>query len=275
MILDGIVKIKNFESYMKKFLLLVFMTTLLTAFAQSREHAGSYEMKLGGEEHFETIELTLNPNGTFLFHFYDYRESGTPKERTKYGKGTWTSNKRLIFFEVKDSDIDATHVLNLNSAKARYDTKSPRDKSNRDIKTSIRFYESPELSWLKGRKFLKDVSVPMKKQETKCCKSIKEVESYLSGKWKMKNSDENKEYHYSFNNGQGKFQVYETDDSGELMNLNDEPTKFRIIKSENGFKIEYNYDLNLDVIYDIKHLDSNKFIRARRDGKESTLHRVN
>ena len=168
---------------MKQILLVLFFIFSLATIAQSKEHVGKYEMTIGreGDAYYEIVKLTLNHNGTFLFHFYRNRERGIPKEETNYGKGTWTSNKRLIFLKTEDSDIDATHVLNLNGAKARYDTKSPRDKSNRDIKTSIRFYESETISWLKGRTFLKDVNASVKQQEPKCCKSIKEVESYLNG----------------------------------------------------------------------------------------------
>ncbi len=133
------------------FLILIFSLSLC---AQSKEHVGTYTFKFGEGEHVETTKLTLNPNGTFLFHFYDYREKGIPKERNKYGKGTWTSNKRLIIFKVEDSDVDTSHVLNFNNSKARFDTKSPRDKSNRDVKTSIRFYES-DIFWMEGRTMLK------------------------------------------------------------------------------------------------------------------------
>lgn len=140
---------------MKYVITILFVSFHLIISAQSKEHAGNYSLKIGNETHWEINKLTLNPNGTFLFHFYDYRENGTLKERTKYGKGTWTSNKRLIFLKAEVSDIDATHVLNLNDTKARYDTKSPRDKSDRDIKTSIRIYEVGEIFWLKGRTLLK------------------------------------------------------------------------------------------------------------------------
>lgn len=132
-------------------LILLFSTTLS---AQSKEHAGNYELKLGEGEHVETTKLTLNPNGTFLFHFYDYREKGIPKERVKYGKGTWTSKGKLIFLSTTENDIDKSHVLDFNNSKARFITKSPRDKSNRDIKTSIRFYES-DIFWIVGRTYLK------------------------------------------------------------------------------------------------------------------------
>ncbi len=140
---------------MKQFLLLTFLASSLVTIAQSKEHAGTYTLELGKDtEHFETNKLTLNPGGTFLFHFYDNRTNGTPKERTKYGKGTWASTQRIITLKVETTDIDATHILNLNNTKLRFDTKSPRDKSNRDIKTSVRFIQS-EISWLKGRTLLK------------------------------------------------------------------------------------------------------------------------
>lgn len=138
-----------------KYILSIFILLFsLSLYAQSKEHIGNYTLKLGEGEHVEITKLTLNPNGTFLFHFYDYRENGIPKEGAKYGKGTWTSKGQLIFFEVKDSDVDASHVLNFNNSKARFDTKSPRDKSNRDIKTSIRFYES-DIFWMTGRIMIK------------------------------------------------------------------------------------------------------------------------
>jgi len=139
---------------MKHFFTLVVFVFSITVVAQSKEHAGQYYKESKGEDYLETNKLTLNPNGTFLFHHYRYLEKGTPKEEVKYGKGTWTSNKRLIFLKTVESDIDATHVLNLNNSKLRFDTKSPRDTSNRDIKTSVRFYAS-DIFWLKGRTLLK------------------------------------------------------------------------------------------------------------------------
>lgn len=138
---------------MRHLLLLVFLTSSIALFAQSKEHAGNYEYKSESTSHLLQYNLTLNPNGTFLFKYYRNIENQIPNEDIKYGKGTWTSNKRLIFLNVEDTDIDATHVLNLNNTKARYDTKSPRDKSGRDIKTSIRVYESD--IWIKGITMLK------------------------------------------------------------------------------------------------------------------------
>ncbi len=133
------------------FLILIFSVSLS---GQSKEHFGEYKLESGGENHLIENKLTLNQDGTFLFHHYDNILNGIPPERNFYGKGTWTSNKRIIIFKVEDSDVDASHVLNFNNSKARFDTKSPRDKSNSDIKTSIRFYES-DIFWMTGRTLLK------------------------------------------------------------------------------------------------------------------------
>jgi len=259
---------------MKFIISLVLISFQFNAFTQSIEPAGNYEFFRGNDDnYFLKDKLTLNPNGTFLFTAESYIEERMERHRLHYGKGTWRSEKRLIFLMVEDSDIDATHELNLNNTRLRFDTKSPRDKSDRDIKTTVRIIDT-EIRRLKGRTLIKDANTKPIIKEKECCKSIWQVHSYLHGKWKAMN-EPNKEYHYSFKDEKGVMRVFELNDSGELKEVDKEPTKIRIIKSENGFKIEYNYDLNLDVIYDIMHLDSNKFIRARRDGKESTLHRIN
>ena len=137
---------------------LLLISTLLISFsfyAQSKDHVGVYKLDLGEESHFEKTTLTLNADGTFLFHFYDYREKGMPKERNKYGKGTWISKGKLILFSSSEKDVDDTHVLNFNNSKARFDTKSPRDKSDSVKKTSIRFYES-DIFWIVGRTMIKN-----------------------------------------------------------------------------------------------------------------------
>ncbi|MBT8394980.1 MAG: hypothetical protein KJN66_09040 [Bacteroidia bacterium] len=140
---------------MKHILSILILLFSITLAAQSKEHSGIYTLKLGEGEHVETTKLTLNPNGTFLFHFYDYREKGIPKERIKYGKGVWTSKGKLIFLSTIAKDIDESHVLDFNNSKARFETKSPRDRSNRNIRTSIRFYES-DIFWMVGRTYLKE-----------------------------------------------------------------------------------------------------------------------
>jgi len=133
------------------FLILLFT---LSGSAQSKKHAGKYESSAIGEGYSHINKLTLNPNGTFLFHNYRYIENGIPKEENKYGKGTWTSKNKLIFFNTDENDINYSHVLDFNNSKARFISKSPRDKSARIVKNSIRFYES-EIFWITGRTLLK------------------------------------------------------------------------------------------------------------------------
>lgn len=138
---------------MRIFTLLFFVSFM--SFSQSKEHVGNYELsKENGTDYFIKNNLTLNPNGTFLFKSHTFIKKRLPSEKIEYGKGSWTSEGRLIQLSTNDSDVDATHTLNLNSTKLRFDTKSPRDKSNRDIKTSVRII-STKVYWLNGRTLFK------------------------------------------------------------------------------------------------------------------------
>lgn len=256
---------------MKYLLSILFLLFSLTLSAQSNDHAGSYEFYRGNNDnYFLKTHLTLNTNGTFLLRSESYIEERMQRERLEYGKGTWTSVKRLIILKVEDSDVDAKHVLNLNNTKLRFDTKSPRDKSNRDIKTSIRIFETETL-WLKGRTLIKDVNTTPIIKNKECCKSIWQAHSYLNGKWKK--NDDNKEYHYSFVDEKGVFNVYERNSEGILEEINKNPATIKILKAEDRYKIEQDFD-GLKVYYDIKYLDTTKLILVRRDGKESTLYRI-
>ena len=139
---------------MKHILSFLILTFYLSLCAQSKEHAGKYESSTLGEEFSLINKLTLNPNGTFLFHYYRYIENGIPKEENKHGKGTWISKDKLIFFSADKNDVNESHVLDFNNSKARFISKSPRDKSAKIVKTSIRFYES-DIFWITGRTLLK------------------------------------------------------------------------------------------------------------------------
>ena len=55
----------------------------------------------------------------------------------------------LYFYTDKTTEIDEKYILNFTNTQARYITKSPRDKSDKVIKTHLRFYES-EIPELKG-----------------------------------------------------------------------------------------------------------------------------
>ncbi len=135
-------------------MLLSFLLVLSSLIANAQDIAGVYEVRYESSNALIVDTLTLNADGTFVFHEYDRHEDGIPQERNKYAKGTWKSIKNLIHFSTNKSDLDEIHTLDFNNTKARYISKSPRDKSDRIIKTSIRFFES-EINWISGRILLK------------------------------------------------------------------------------------------------------------------------
>src|SRR5690606_22680300 len=104
-------------------------------------------------------------------------------------------------------------------------------------------------------------------QHLKCCESEKEVESYLSGKWKVKNSDSKTLYRHWFENGKGNLENFEPAENGEEVIVEDNHSFLEIIKYDNGFKFKYNC-LYGDWISELKYLNSNKLILIT-DGKET------
>jgi len=60
----------------------------------------------------------------------------------------------LISFYTETSDLNDNFTLNFTGTKARLITKSPRDPSDRVIKTALSFYKS-EISWIIGMTLLK------------------------------------------------------------------------------------------------------------------------
>ena len=68
------------------------------------------------------------------------------------GKG----EKKLIFFYTDTTrEVDETYTMDFTNSKARINRKSPRDKSDKIVKESIRFYES-DLSIIKGLELFKE-----------------------------------------------------------------------------------------------------------------------
>jgi hypothetical protein len=101
--------------------------------------------------------LSLNPEGTFLYHFLRDLSaiSKANSEENFYAKGTWKSEYKIVCFYSKPSDINDEFSVNLNNSKARYITKSPRDKSDNIVKTALLFYES-ETFHIKGLELFKE-----------------------------------------------------------------------------------------------------------------------
>ena len=136
------------------FIILLF-TYNISLFAQPEDYSGTYIRPYESQENqILKWTLTLNSDGTFLYNFYRNLGDKNPEENF-YGKGTWTSEKKLIFFYTDvNTAFNVPHIMDFTGSKARINKKSPRDKSDKIIKESIRFYES-ELSVIKGLELFK------------------------------------------------------------------------------------------------------------------------
>jgi hypothetical protein len=134
-----------------KFLLSLFLLLSSQVF-HAQNVAGVYQLKSNSKESndFELIRtLTLNTDGTFEYYNYRRVENGIPKETHTYGKGTWTQHKKVISFFTESTDLNDKFTLDFTGTKARFISKSPRDKSDRVIKTALSFFES-EIFWVTG-----------------------------------------------------------------------------------------------------------------------------
>ncbi|WP_104735002.1 hypothetical protein [Hanstruepera ponticola] len=136
------------------FSLIIFLSSFF-AFTQTTTIAGTYILKLESSNAVIVDTLTLHADETFTFHEYDRHDGGIPPERDKYGKGKWKFENNIVYFYANESDITKTHTLNFNNSEARFIIKSPRDKSNKVIPTSIQFYKS-DIFWIVKRKLIKE-----------------------------------------------------------------------------------------------------------------------
>lgn len=121
----------------------------LTIFAQSHNFVGDYTRSLNEEgKHIIEYKLTLNQDGTFLFHSYTKMQGGNPPEVNTYGKGKWSAKDNMITFSAdKKEDFDEKFTLDFNNSKARFITKNPRDKTDQIVKTRLTFVAS-EIRWM-------------------------------------------------------------------------------------------------------------------------------
>ena len=135
---------------MKSLIVTLLLLYNLPTFAQSNQFVGDYQRLVVGNEGKHIIEynLTLNEDGTFLFHSFTKIQGGIPPEVNKYGKGKWISKENLITFSSdKQEDFDEKYTLDFNNSIARFVTKKPRDKSDKIVKTRLTFFDS-EIFWL-------------------------------------------------------------------------------------------------------------------------------
>ncbi|MGG7034755.1 MAG: hypothetical protein ACI7YS_06115 [Flavobacterium sp.] len=122
----------------------------LTLFSQTDKAVGDYAFTVKTVENnlFE-YKMSLSQDGTFFFHYYSNIKQGIPPEVNKYGKGKWIMKNNLIsFFCDKQKDVDEKYTLDFTNTKARFVIKSPRDKTDKIIKTKLTFLES-DIFWIK------------------------------------------------------------------------------------------------------------------------------
>jgi hypothetical protein len=141
---------------MKKIISILILLFNFTVYSQTDKAAGDYQLSLKSENgDLNEWKLTLNENGTFLFHYYSNVKFEIPSVKNTYGKGQWTIKNNLISFTSdKQKDLDEKHTLNFNNSKARFIIKSSKNKTDQIIKTRIKFLES-DIFWMKGTEIFK------------------------------------------------------------------------------------------------------------------------
>lgn len=129
---------------MKIITTLFLLFSSIISLAQTNQVVGDYILTLGKQEkHHIEYKLSLKENGTFFFHSYSNNSQGIPNEINTYGKGTWKIEKNIVhFFTDKENDINEEYSLDFNNSKARFISKSPRDKTDRVIETCLQFFKS-------------------------------------------------------------------------------------------------------------------------------------
>jgi hypothetical protein len=133
---------------MKTIFTILFFVSSFTLIAQSDNVAGVYDFSMGGDDSKFDYKLTLNPDGTFFFSYYSYIKNGIPPEKKKSAQGKWTVDKNVVtFFSSKQLDTDNKETLDFTNTKARFITKSPRNKTDQVIKTRLQFLES-DIPWM-------------------------------------------------------------------------------------------------------------------------------
>lgn len=96
-------------------------------------------------------------------------------------------------------------------------------------------------------------------QQLKCCESKKEVKLYLSGKWKIKNSDSKTIYHFWFEKGQGNLTEIEQVKNENEYIIVDDHTFVDIIECKQVFKLKFTH-LHSNYTSELKYLSSNRMI---------------
>ena len=105
--------------------LIYFVTIIigLNSFSQSVKYVGLYENKTESEDGIKVeYKLSLNSDGTFLFHFY---QDQIFYEDNDKAKGKWSvKNNSILFLVNRKVDIDENHKLDFGKTKAKIENKN-------------------------------------------------------------------------------------------------------------------------------------------------------
>ena len=133
-------------------------------YGQLDQLPGNYYHAFGEGDQEIAYTLTLNAEGTFMFHSSKKVENSTAPEEHSYGRGRWTidmiQNFSTMGFIVEFSadpvsDINGKYNLDFNGSKARFVFKSQRNKTDKDIPTRLQFFES-NIEWMERVALVKE-----------------------------------------------------------------------------------------------------------------------
>jgi hypothetical protein len=141
---------------MKTIFTILILLSNLTLFSQVDKVIGDYQLLFKYKEgDLKEWKLTLNEDGTFFFQHHSNVKFEIPSEKNIYGKGTWTMENNVIsFFSDKQKDMDKKNTLDFTNSKARFITKSPKNKTDQIIKTRLQFLKS-DIFWMKRTELFK------------------------------------------------------------------------------------------------------------------------
>ncbi len=109
-------------------------------------------------------------------------------------------------------------------------------------------------------------------QQLKCCETVKEVEHYLIGEWKIQSSNSDIEYHYWQENGKIYLSMVEPTELKKEYLLVEHDFTVRVEKTNRGFKIQTT-NLNGNWSSELKYLNSKKLILIT-DGNETEYYNI-
>ena len=142
-------RMKLFKNLLLPLLLHLFLA------GHAQDISGEYEAIYDLKNAYISYHLDLQPDGRFSFKFYRKNYCEICTEENQYGRGKWVySDKKLELLAEAEVDVTNDSILYLNGSKAHYISRSPRDKSDKVVKTRLKFYASP-VSWVKSMELIK------------------------------------------------------------------------------------------------------------------------